>query len=223
MQADIGKLINVKLVGQLDELLLRVDPSYKRFLVYKNNAKVNYTELNKALYGTLQGALLFEKKLSSYLLDNLGFIANPYDSSVMNKDINDKEFIIVWHVDDLKLSHIDETVIEDIIAQISSNFGKEAPLTVTGENIHDHLGIRIDFTKAGQVQFAMFEYIDQIVSETPDKLHKDRSVTPTTKHLFNVNQNSTKLNTATFILYHHLVTQLLYLGKRTRPDILPTV
>jgi len=88
MQADIDELIHVKLEGEIADLLVRADPSYAQFITYENNKKVIYTELDKALYGTLQAALLFWQKLSKYLKEELGFEANPYDSCVMNKDIN---------------------------------------------------------------------------------------------------------------------------------------
>ena len=51
-------------------------------------------ELNKALYRTLQGALLFWKKLSSFLADELRFKANTYVSCVMNKIIDSKQATI---------------------------------------------------------------------------------------------------------------------------------
>ena len=163
------------------------------------------------------------KNLCSYLSNNLGFSANPYDSWVMKKEINGKQFTIGWHVDNLKLSHVDKKVVENIISKISYGFGKEAPLTVTCGNIHDYLGMKIDFTKEEQVQFLMLEYIDQIVDETPKELLKGPSITPAANHLFNLNSKGTKLHNATSILYHYLAAQLLYLGKRTRPDIHLTV
>ena len=73
MQADIDEIILVKMVGELADLLIRVDPSYEQFVTYEGNNKVIYTELDKALYGTLQGALLFWRNLSSHLIDKMGF------------------------------------------------------------------------------------------------------------------------------------------------------
>mmetsp|Transcript_13155 Transcript_13155/g.17318 ORF Transcript_13155/g.17318 Transcript_13155/m.17318 type:complete len:119 (-) Transcript_13155:166-522(-) len=53
MQADIDELIHVKLEGELADLLVQADPSYAKFVTYENNKKAIYTELDKALYGTL--------------------------------------------------------------------------------------------------------------------------------------------------------------------------
>ena len=63
MQADMDEKIHIKLEGDLALLLVRLDPSYKRYLAYLGKRKIPtiYTELSKALYGTLQAALLHGK------------------------------------------------------------------------------------------------------------------------------------------------------------------
>ena len=59
-----------------------------------------YVKLKKALYGTLQAALLFWKNLMNVLIE-WGFVVNPYDWCVAKKMVNGKQLTIVWHVDDL--------------------------------------------------------------------------------------------------------------------------
>ena len=63
-------------------------------------------ESPKALYGMLKSALLFYKKLRDDF-ENNGFQANTYVPCVANKDINGSQMKIIWHVDDLKVSHKD--------------------------------------------------------------------------------------------------------------------
>ena len=65
-----------------------------------------YTELDKALYGNIQVALLFWKKANGYLVKN-GFVADLYDTCVVNRMINGKQMTIGWHMDNLKISHMD--------------------------------------------------------------------------------------------------------------------
>ena len=60
-----------------------------------------YIQLKKALYGTLQVALIFWQLLSKTLVE-WGFKLNEYDPCVANKIINGKQCMIIWHVDDLK-------------------------------------------------------------------------------------------------------------------------
>ena len=66
-----------------------------------------YVRMSKALYGLLKYALDFYNKLRSDLEGN-GFFINPYDPCVANKVVNSKQVIVIWHVDDLKVSHVDE-------------------------------------------------------------------------------------------------------------------
>ena len=87
-----------------------------------------YVKLKKAIYGTLQVASLLWKLLSNTLKE-WGFKLNEYDQSVANKTINGKQCTIIWHVDDLKISHVDKKVVEYIIKQLNEKFGKESPLT----------------------------------------------------------------------------------------------
>ena len=47
-----------------------------------------------------------------------GFMMNPYKPCVLNKMINGKQFITVSHIDDLKLSHDDDTVVTMIIKKL---------------------------------------------------------------------------------------------------------
>ena len=78
----------------------------------------------------LNAALLFWKKLSGSL-EEWGFEQNPYNWCVVNKMVNGKQCTIVWHVDDLKVSHVDPEVVGDVLDQINQEYGKEAPITIT--------------------------------------------------------------------------------------------
>jgi acyl CoA:acetate/3-ketoacid CoA transferase len=62
MRADIDEVLHVRLEGSLAKLLTKVDPDlYTQFLSKENGKDVMYVHLEKALYGTLQAALLFGK------------------------------------------------------------------------------------------------------------------------------------------------------------------
>jgi len=73
-----------------------------------------YVQLKKDLYGTLQAALLFWKLLSN-TLQEWGFKINDYERCISNKMINGKQCTIIWHVDDLKISHEKKAVVEDLL------------------------------------------------------------------------------------------------------------
>ena len=73
MQLEMDELIHVKLEGEIALLLIQLDPSYKQILTYQRGKPVIYTELNKALYGTLQAALLFWRNLSVFFYTETQF------------------------------------------------------------------------------------------------------------------------------------------------------
>jgi Reverse transcriptase (RNA-dependent DNA polymerase) len=155
MHADIDELIHIKLEGELVDLLIRLDATYKEFVSVENGKHVIYTKLNKALYGTMQASLLFWRKFKGFLTD-LGYGENPYDSCVVNKMINGKQCMVCWYVDNVKASHVEESVVEDLILKMQEEYGKEAPLTVShGKVLLEYLGMKIDYGNAGKVVFSM--------------------------------------------------------------------
>ena len=40
---------------------------------------------------------------------------------------------MTWHVDDLKISHLLESVVTDVLGDLDGVFGREAPMTVPEE------------------------------------------------------------------------------------------
>jgi hypothetical protein len=90
MQADMEGTVHMRLEGEMAELIVKLDPKlYRKYVHYERGKPVIYVRLKKALYGTLEAALLFWKKLSKSL-EKWGFEKNPYDSCVANKMINGK-------------------------------------------------------------------------------------------------------------------------------------
>jgi len=155
---------------------------------------------------------LFWRKLTGKLR-KWGFEVNPYDWCVANKMINGSQCTVVWHVDDLKISHIDQAVVSSIVQLIEGEFGKEAPLTVTCGKVHDYLGMTLDFT------VPMIDYIKNMLGELPAE-RDGEAATPTANHLFQVNEADPQmLDDDKATMFHHHVAKLLFLCKRARPDI----
>ena len=57
--------------------------------------------------------------------------------------------MVVWHVDDIKISHVDEQVVDDIITHLNQEFGVRDPLTVSDGQVHDYLGMIFDYSVPG--------------------------------------------------------------------------
>jgi hypothetical protein len=128
MQTDMEDTVHMVLEGTMAELLVKLDPKlYRKYIQVKNGKPVMYVQLSKkALYDTLQVSLLFWKDLSGKLR-KWGFEVNPYDWCVANKTINGKQCTMLWHVDDIKISHEDPKVVSQMIELLKDAYGKEAP------------------------------------------------------------------------------------------------
>jgi hypothetical protein len=84
------------------------------FVTEERGEPIQYVELLKALYVTLQAALLFNKKLKQDL-EGIGFEINPYAPCVANHTVKGKQHTVVWHFDNIKLSHIDPKGNDDFL------------------------------------------------------------------------------------------------------------
>jgi Reverse transcriptase (RNA-dependent DNA polymerase) len=112
MQADMDSLVHVRFTGKMVDLLVEIDPKmYSTYVIMEKNEKVMYVELLKALYGTMRAARLFWDKLSCKLQE-WGFQMNNYDACVANKFVNGKQLTVAWHVDYLKVSHVEVDVVD---------------------------------------------------------------------------------------------------------------
>ena len=58
--------------------------------------------------------------------------------------IGGKQFTITWHVDDLKLSHVDKKVIDEMIKWIKGLYIQDMRIS-RGEK-HDYLGMILDLS-----------------------------------------------------------------------------
>lgn len=137
-----------------------------------------------------------------------------------NKVIDNKQCTLLWHVDDLKISHEDPAVVTSIISLLDKEFGdKDAPLTVHRGKIHKYLGMTLDYSIDGKVVIIMEDYIKEMLEGLPPEMD-GIAVTPATTNLFIVSDNnSTKLCEEQAIKFHHETAKLLFLCKRARPDI----
>ena len=136
----------------------------------------------------------------------------------MNKIIDNKECTILWHVDDLKTSHVDPAVVSSVLADINAEYGKIAKMTITRGKVQKYLGMTIYYSSPGKVIFSMIDYIGKMIDGIPEDM-KVESSTPDAHHLFDIAEDATKPSHADSDLFHHFVAQLLYLLKRERPDI----
>ena len=141
-----------------------------------------------------------------------------------NKTINGKQCTIVWHVDDLKISHKDACVVTTILSLLDARYGQEivggerAALTINRGKIHDYLGMTLDYSAPGVVKIDMTVYVDKVLEEAPSYM-AGTATTPADKNLFEVRDDIPALKTDDAEFLHAMVAKLLFLCKRGRPDL----
>lgn len=213
LNADISKHeIYMELDPTIAGILVQIDNNYEQFLKEDGSMIV---QLNKALYGCVESAKLWYDLLSTTLISD-GFIANSLDPCVFNKQVGPNQCTVVIYVDDLFISCKDKSMIEDLENTLKQKF-KE--ITVHEGLVHSYLGMTWDFSIAGSVKVTMEGYIRDLLKEASVS---GTVTTPATNNLFNI-RNISPLDAKSAARFHTLVAKLLYLGKRTRPDILLAV
>jgi hypothetical protein len=129
--------------------------------------------------------------------------------------INGKQCTALWHVDDIKISHEDPKVVDNVLRLLETRYGKEAPPTITRGKEHDYLGMTLDYSVDGKVKILMIDYIQKMLAELPDDMSRE-AATPAANNLFEVDE-SAEMDEETAQLFHHNVAKLLFLCKRARP------
>ena len=195
--------------------MCQVNPKYEKFVVIENGKKVLYLQLLKALYGCVQSALLWYDLFTNTLVQ-MGFKLNPYDLCVASSQIKGKQCTIAWYVDNNnKISHVDDTVVNDIIEKIEDKFGK---MTVTRGKHHVVLGMDITFNdNNGTVTILMKEYLKEAIADSGMDATKV-TPTPVRRDLFNVDDGSEQLDKRQGEIFHSIVAKLLYVTKRARTN-----
>jgi hypothetical protein len=89
---------------------------------------------------------------------------------------------------------------------------------VTRGDIHDYLGMTLDYSVPGTVTIRMDDYVKDLLDEAPGDM-AGTAATPASDHLFTVSEEPEYLDDTTSELFHHLTAKLLFLAKRARPDI----
>ena len=217
--------VTMKITGVLVDMLVQLSPEeYGRFVVYENGRKVIYVVVLKAIYGMLIASLLWYKKFKKDL-EGEGFVFNPYDPCVANRQVKKSQHTIVFHVDDLKSSHADKKVNDEFEKWLQKKYGGHKAVTAHRGKKFDYLGMILDYSQKGKVNIDMTSYVRNMLESFPMKFSKMDTVrTPATETLFNQGQKKRqKLEKQQAEIFHTTVAKGLFLAKRARPDIQPTI
>lgn len=219
------KFAILKIEDEFVNIMCDVNPMYLNDVRYEGKRKVLYVRILKALYGMIESALLWHS-LYTEVLEKEGFELNPYDRCVANKVIDGKQCTLAWYVDDNILSHSDSKVVDQILRTIESYF---PGLVIERGRKLNYLGMELDFYEKGKVKLGTVQYLTNMISELEGELKEfneylDRKyVSPAAKRLFIVDEESPPLNNKKADIFKKYVAKTIWVEKRSRPDIEPTV
>ena len=124
--------------------------------------------LKKAIYGTLNAAILAYRKLTGHLAD-WGFEMNSYDPCVWNLMVNGTQPTVVFHVDNGLISHVDPTVVTGTLRNLYDVYGKTDPLAIQRGKQYEYMGMTIDFFQPnGDVMISMYDCVNKLIDKLPE-------------------------------------------------------
>ena len=165
----------------------------------------------------IESALLWYDLFFSVLKDMV-FVLDQYYMCVTNKTINGNQCTVAWYVDDNKISHVEQEVVDNIVAKIRKRF---PGLTISTGTEHTFLGIRIKYLDYSTVSLNMRDYIQEVVNDFGEDVSQMVS-TPAARWLFAVS-NARKLKWERVEMFSLLVAKLLWVFQCVRVDCSPAV
>jgi len=159
-------------------------------------------------------SLLYYKKFRKDI-ESIGFEVNPYDMCVANRIIKGKQHTITWHVDDVKSSHEDSKVNDELLDWLKDKYANDNIGEVKAKRgtKHNYLGMTLDYTSPGVLKIDMTEYVKSMIEEFPQKV-QGRNATPWTENLFKVDANAKQLEQERKETFHTFVMKGMFLCKR---------
>ena len=206
-----GDDIYMELNKDVTMVLVEAMPALKRFV--EPSGKL-LAKIMKAMYGLIQSAALWYDALTTFL-KLLGFVPNSIDNCVLNMRSGERDITIILYVDDILILSIKEADIKWLIDALMHEYGE---LTIESGDRLTYLGMVLDIKANGEIKMRMDGYVDGVLASFPEYESIRKSTTPATINLFKPG-NGELLCERDKKRFHTTTARLLYLSKRTRPDI----
>lgn len=117
-------------------------------------------------------------------LKEIGFQINPYDMCVSNNQINNKHCTIVWYVDDVKVSHAEESVVESVMDEIKN---RSDGLEIHRGRNQEYMGMKLKFNEDSTLNISMKQYIEEFIASSGMKI-QIKATKPANRRLFEINK-----------------------------------
>jgi hypothetical protein len=149
----------MRIPRNMADILCEID---KEYILYVNEDGSIIVQLDKALYGCVESALVWYEHIRDTLI-SFGYELNPMEPCCFNKTVNGSQCTIVIHVDDLLFTCADIGIIEDTLARLTEKY---EDLSVTRGLLHNYLGMVFDFSESGKVSISMEKFIDDLAQDS---------------------------------------------------------
>jgi hypothetical protein len=214
LEMKTGVPVHMRLDRTMSDLLVRLQPSYKK---YQDGKGCIVVLLNRALYGCVESAALWYENLRD-TMTGLGYERNPHDICVFNKTgKRGLQCTATVHVDDLLITSVDESMIESLAEGLRLRYGE---ITKSNGTTLNYLGMIIDFSHPGETRVTMKGFVDDMLKSSGVT---GGARTPATEGLFESRATATLCTEQRRKDFHSIVAKMLYLAKRTRPECLTAV
>ena len=144
-------------------------------------------------------------------------MVNPYDPCVANKMVDGKQLTVTWHVDNLKVLHVKQEVVNDFIEWVQNMYREKNIKKVKPSQgkVYDYLGMDIDCNKPGVFKVLMTKYNENMINEFPypEEIKDKKARTPAADHLFDVDPKGKPLGKERKECFHSWVANGLFLCK----------
>ena len=186
--------------------------------------------LLKAMYGCVESAKLWNEDISKTLLE-AGFVPNSEDPCVFNKgSIEGKNQItVVLYVDDVLATCAIQQPLDDLWRVIRARYANvnrgQPDVDVKKGPIINYLGMTLDWSTPGEVRVTQLGFVSDLLRESGMDFSGRASTSPAAENLFDTREDSEagEIDKTTKDWFHRFTAKMLYLSKRTRPEILTTV
>ena len=122
---------------------------------------------------------------------------------------------MTWYVNDLKFSHVQCAVVDEVIELVESHFGK---MTVTRGNKHSYVGVDFEFQLDGGVTLCQKDHLLEAIEAFGEDVSTPVS-SPAQKNLFTVDETADMLDEDKAATFHSVAMKLMFVAKGSRPDI----
>ena len=129
---------------------------------------------------------------------------------------------VCWYVDDLKVSHKEESAIVAFVLKICNIFGNGTKFN--RGKVHKYVVMDTDWSQDGTPIISIIKYLQKTIDDFPEVIRSTSSMYAT-EYLFRVRDEKERklLPGEQAQQFHHIVAQLLFLCMRSHPDIQPLV